>query len=98
MYDNGSYSVNTDTYAEGKTTISQPTNGGDGDVYGLELQLRQKFSDLPGLLDGLGAGVNVTRQWTASTWATASITGSRTRPTGWPTRRCSTRKAASASM
>jgi TonB-dependent receptor len=65
MYDNGSSSVNTDTYAEGKTTISQPTNGGNGDVYGLELQLRQKFSDLPGLLSGLGAGVNVTRQWTS---------------------------------
>jgi len=65
MYDNGSSSVNTDTYAEGKTTISQPTNGGSGDVYGLELQLRQKFSDLPGLLSGLGAGINVTRQWTS---------------------------------
>jgi len=65
MYDNGSSSVNTDTYAEGKTTISQPTNGGDGDVYGLELQLRQKFSDLPGLLSGFGAGFNVTRQWTS---------------------------------
>lgn len=65
MYDNGSSSVNTDTYAEGKTTISQPTNGGKGDVYGLELQLRQKFSDLPGLLSGLGAGINVTRQWTS---------------------------------
>jgi TonB-dependent receptor len=65
MYDNGSSSVNSDTYAEGKTTISQPTNGGNGDVYGLELQLRQKFSDLPGLLSGFGAGVNVTRQWTS---------------------------------
>ncbi len=65
MYDNGSSSVNSDTYTEGKTTISQPTNGGDGDVYGLELQLRQKFTDLPGLLSGLGAGVNVTRQWTS---------------------------------
>ena len=65
MYDNGSSSVNTDTYAEGKTTISQPTNGGDGDVYGAELQLRQKFSDLPGLLSGFGAGFNVTRQWTS---------------------------------
>jgi TonB-dependent receptor len=65
MYDNGSSSVNSDTYTEGKTTISQPTNGGNGDVYGLELQLRQKFSDLPGLLSGFGAGVNVTRQWTS---------------------------------
>ncbi|MBI1683607.1 TonB-dependent receptor [Caulobacter hibisci] len=66
MYDNGSSSVNSDHYAEdGKTTVYVPTNGGDGDVYGLELQLRQKFTELPGLLSGLGAGVNVTRQWTS---------------------------------
>lgn len=64
IYDNGSSSVNTDSYAEGKTSISQPNNGGSGDVYGLEMQLRQKFSDLPGLLSGLGAGMNLTRQWT----------------------------------
>jgi TonB-dependent receptor len=65
MYDNGSSPVNSDTLTEGKVTTTQPTNGGDGDVYGLELQLRQKFSDLPGLLSGLGAGLNVTRQWTS---------------------------------
>ncbi|PZR35957.1 TonB-dependent receptor [Caulobacter segnis] len=65
MYDNGSSSVNSDTFAEGKTTISQPNNGGSGDVYGAEMQLRQKFADLPGLLSGLGVGVNVTRQWTS---------------------------------
>jgi TonB-dependent receptor len=65
LYDNGSSPVNSDTLTEGKVTTNQPTNGGDGDVYGVELQLRQKFSDLPGLLGGLGAGLNVTRQWTS---------------------------------
>ncbi|CAN7576158.1 TonB-dependent receptor [Caulobacter sp. LjRoot300] len=65
LYDNGSSPVNSDTLTEGKVTTNQPTNGGDGDVYGVELQLRQKFSDLPGLLSGLGAGLNVTRQWTS---------------------------------
>ncbi len=65
LYDNGSSPVNSDTFTTGKVTTVQPTNGGDGDVYGLELQLRQKFSDLPGLLSGLGAGLNVTRQWTS---------------------------------
>lgn len=65
LYDNGSSPVNSDKLVEGKITTNQPTNGGDGDVYGLELQLRQKFSELPGLLSGLGAGLNVTRQWTS---------------------------------
>lgn len=74
MYDNGSTQVNTGetptnllTY-NGKTydrvSLSHPTNGGEGTVKGLEVQLYQKFGMLPGWLSGFGAGANFTRQWT----------------------------------
>lgn len=74
MYDNGSTQVNTDpstvtnvTY-EGQVydsiTYVHPTNGGEGTVKGLEIQLYQKFAMLPGWLSGFGAGANFTRQWT----------------------------------
>lgn len=74
MYDNGSTHVNRenpsweDTTYNGvvydRLTINQPTNGGDGDVYGIELQVYQRFAMLPGWLSGFGAGANFTRQWT----------------------------------
>ncbi|UDF05229.1 TonB-dependent receptor [Asticcacaulis sp. AND118] len=74
MYDNGSTQVNTGetptnllTY-NGKTynrvSLSHPTNGGEGTVKGLEVQLYQKFGMLPGWMSGFGAGANFTRQWT----------------------------------
>jgi len=42
------------------TQITKPLNGGSGDVYGLELTGRQKFTFLPEMFDGLGASANLT--------------------------------------
>lgn len=73
MFDNGSTIVNGGQASGGTTyngetfervTIVSPTNGGKGDVRGIELQLYQRFEMLPGWLSGFGAGANVTRQWT----------------------------------
>ncbi|WAC49177.1 TonB-dependent receptor [Asticcacaulis sp. SL142] len=63
MFDNGSTLVNGGTNPAGTTyngetfdrvTIVAPTNGGDGYVKGLEIQLYQKFAMLPGFLSGFG--------------------------------------------
>ena len=73
MYDNGSTTVNEGPNGGGteyngetfdRVTIVSPTNGGDGYVKGIEIQLYQAFDMLPGWLSGLGAGANYTRQWT----------------------------------
>ncbi|MDR6511131.1 TonB-dependent receptor [Novosphingobium capsulatum] len=67
IYDNGSSAGIVTGSNAGVTTGTvtyQPQNGGSGHVYGIELQARQKFSALPGLLSGLGVAVNFTRQWT----------------------------------
>lgn len=41
-------------------TISRETNGGSGEVYGLELAYQQKFDFLPGAWSGLGVSTNYT--------------------------------------
>lgn len=73
MYDNGSTTVNGGQSSGGtqyngetfdRVTIVSPTNGGEGYVKGVEIQLYQKFDMLPGWLSGFGAGANYTRQWT----------------------------------
>ncbi|MEH3046950.1 TonB-dependent receptor domain-containing protein [Sphingomonas adhaesiva] len=46
------------------TITYKPSNGGSGDVYGIELSARQKLSALPGFLSGFGVAGNITRQWT----------------------------------
>ncbi len=65
IFDNGSNYLNSATLVEGKVYTTQPQNGGDGHVAGLEMQLRQKFGTLPGWLSGFGASMNATRQWTS---------------------------------
>lgn len=73
LYDNGSTTVNGSQTSGGteyngeifdRVTIISPTNGGDGYVKGIEIQLYQAFDMLPGWMSGFGAGVNYTRQWT----------------------------------
>jgi TonB-dependent receptor len=67
IYDNGSSAgivTGTNVGVTTGTVTYKPVNGGSGHVYGIELQARQKFSALPGLLSGLGVAVNFTRQWT----------------------------------
>ncbi|MDG5493748.1 TonB-dependent receptor [Niveispirillum sp. BGYR6] len=65
LYENGSDGVNAALGGSGRTRTLTPQNGGKGDVYGLELTLRQKFKDLPEPFDGFGIGGNLTRQWTS---------------------------------
>jgi TonB-dependent receptor len=65
IYDNGSTQVDPITSGSGLVRFTQPTNGGSGHVYGVELSLRQKFQDMPAPLDGFGIGGNLTRQKTA---------------------------------
>ena len=67
IYDNGSSAgvvTGSNVGVTSGTVTYQPQNGGSGDVYGIELSARQKFSMLPGLLSGLGVAGNLTRQWT----------------------------------
>lgn len=45
--------------------ISQPINGNDGKVYGIELAARQVFKFLPQPFDGLGISTVVSRQYTS---------------------------------
>lgn len=64
LFDNGSTLVNPYTSSANLVSISQPRNGGDGDVYGFELAVRQTLdSVMPGWLQGLSIGGNLTRQW-----------------------------------
>jgi TonB-dependent receptor len=65
IYDNGNTLASPVTSGSGLALTTQPTNGGSGHVYGIELAARQKFRDLPAPFDGFGIGANVTRQTTA---------------------------------
>ncbi|WP_157190057.1 TonB-dependent receptor [Novosphingobium sp. Rr 2-17] len=64
IYDNGSGYVNGLEQTSGNTITIMPQNGGSGDVYGVEMQFRQKFVGAPGLLSGFGIGGTLTRQFT----------------------------------
>ena len=64
IFDNGSNYLNGAQLVEGKVFTTMPVNGGDGTVAGFQVQLRQKFRDLPSWMSGFGAGMNATRQWT----------------------------------
>ncbi|MBB6250751.1 TonB-dependent receptor [Nitrospirillum iridis] len=64
LFDNGSTLVNPFTTGSSLVSISQPRNGGSGDVYGMEFSARQKFDTiLPGWMSGFSIGGNLTRQW-----------------------------------
>ncbi|WP_343616163.1 TonB-dependent receptor [Novosphingobium sp.] len=65
MYDNGSGYINSGTLAENTTIYQTPQNGGSGDIYGLEAQLRTRFTGLPEWMGKLGVNINGTRQWTS---------------------------------
>lgn len=65
MFDSGTTLLNSATSdGTNQTFISQPRNGGDGNIYGLEFQVQKTFVELPGALRGFGVGANLTRQWT----------------------------------
>lgn len=64
IFDNGSNYLNGTEQVEGKVYTTMPENGGNGHVTGLEAQIRQKFTTLPGWMSGFGLSGNATRQWT----------------------------------
>ena len=63
IYDNGSTAENTQAVGTG-TVYVEPTNGGAGELYGVELGGRQKFKWLPAPFDGLGIEASVTGEHT----------------------------------
>lgn len=62
IYDGGGSFSTVDVSTGAQTTISQPFNGGDGQVYGIELDGRQMFTRLPGWWSGFGVSGNATFQ------------------------------------
>ena len=64
IYESGSTPVNPITSTSGPVKLVQPTNGGSGRVMGLEFAARQSFKGMPAPFDGMGVGVNLTRQTT----------------------------------
>lgn len=64
IYESGSNAANESSFSSGSVVYKRPENGGNGEVYGLELALRQRFQNLPRWLDGLGVSLNATRQKT----------------------------------
>ncbi|WP_246027525.1 TonB-dependent receptor [Novosphingobium umbonatum] len=64
MYDNGSGYINAANLPDTNTIYRMPLNGGSGDVYGLEAQLREKFTGLPQWFGTLGVNLSATHQWT----------------------------------
>ena len=65
IYNDGSGSVNPTTSGGNSLIVVKPSNGGDGKAYGVELAVRQKLQSLPAPFDGLGVGLNLTRQKTS---------------------------------
>jgi TonB-dependent receptor len=67
IYDNNAQNnfVNAVSTQQGLVEIVQPTNGGSGHVYGVEMSFRQKFQNMPAPIDGLGISGNVTWEQSA---------------------------------
>jgi TonB-dependent receptor len=62
LYDSGTGYVNGTGLSSGATLTSQPRNGGDGKILGLELEGQQRLSGMPAPFDGISIGGNVTFQ------------------------------------
>ncbi|WP_414647804.1 TonB-dependent receptor [Dyella sp.] len=62
IYDAGGGQANSNTNGAGTVFYKTPENGGNGRVYGIELDTHQKFKFLPEPFDGLGVSFNATRQ------------------------------------
>jgi TonB-dependent receptor len=50
--------------AGGGFVVNRPVNGGSGEVWGVELGARQKFTSLPAPFDGIGVSGNFSREHT----------------------------------
>ena len=64
LFDAGSNPGVTGTISGTGTTTTEPQNGGDGYVAGVQVSVRQKFQGLPAPFDGLGVSGNATFQHT----------------------------------
>jgi TonB-dependent receptor len=62
IYDSGTGYINAATVSAGLTQTIQPRNGGDGDVWGIELEGQQNFSAMPAPFNKISIGGNVTVQ------------------------------------
>ncbi len=62
IYNGGGNFTTVSAQTGAQTTISQPLNGGDGHIYGLEVDARQMFPSLPGFWSGFGVSGNATFQ------------------------------------
>jgi iron complex outermembrane recepter protein len=79
--DVSSFTVNTTTSQffnyppnSGNYLVTQPQNGTNGSIEGVEIGYQQVFQDLPELFDGLGVGMNYTYVQ-SSTPIVSSVTG-----------------------
>lgn len=71
-------SANTANVTNGGVVTSMPENGRDADLYGMEINARRNFAELPGLLGGLGLGGSVTLQHSSADSGRADHFGRRT--------------------
>ncbi len=62
IYNGGGNFTTVSTQTGAQTSISKPLNGGDGHIYGIELDVRQMFPSLPGFWSGFGVSGNATFQ------------------------------------
>jgi TonB-dependent receptor len=60
IYNSGTNYVNS---TGSQTNVTKPLNGGDGHVYGIELEFRQKLEEMTGWLNGFSLGGNYTHNW-----------------------------------
>ncbi|CAL4870064.1 Vitamin B12 transporter BtuB (plasmid) [Asticcacaulis sp. MM231] len=62
IYDSGTGYINSATSGSGAVLISQPKNGGDASVLGIEFEGQQKFDGMPAPFNGLSIGGNLALQ------------------------------------
>lgn len=68
-FDSFVFSQTTDLVLDGQTyRLTAPTNGGDAQVYGIELSLLHRFASLPAPWNGLGVEANYTRAKSRATY------------------------------
>lgn len=71
-------SANTATVTNGGIVTSQPENGRSADLYGMEINARRSFPELPGVLGGFGLGGSLTLQHSSADSGRADHFGRRT--------------------
>lgn len=70
--------ANTATFTNGGIVTNQPENGRDASLYGMEINARRSFPELPGFLGGFGLGGSLTLQHSSADSGRADHFGRRT--------------------